>query len=87
MESDHGRAPPHPRRGSLVLVRIPMLGLVNHLARHSGIRGERPRRGRNDQCHRKNRPEDTFDCMWLKCHGLNSRLYRTDFSGEAGRDV
>ena len=37
--------------------------------------------------HRKNRPEDTFDCMWLKCHGINSRLYRTDFSGEAGRDV
>jgi hypothetical protein len=22
----------------------------------------------NDQRHRKNRPEDTFDCMWLKCH-------------------
>jgi hypothetical protein len=69
------------------LVRIPMLGLVNHLARRDRIRGERPRRGRNDQRHRKNRPEDTFDCMWLECHCLNSRLYRTDFSGEAGRDV
>ena len=60
MESDHAGAPTQVRRGSLVLVRIPMLGLVNHLARRdrgSRIRGERPRRGRNDQCHRKNHPE------------------------------
>ena len=52
-----------------LLVRIPMLGVVNQFAqRDRRIRGERPRRGRNDQRHRKNRPEDTFDCMWLKCH-------------------
>ncbi len=57
------------------LVQIQILGLVNHLARRDRrsriairIAGERPRRGRNDQRHRKNRPEDTFDCMWLKCH-------------------
>ena len=87
MESDHGRAPPHPRRGSLVLVRIPMLGLVNHLARHSGIRGERPRRGRNDQCHRKNRPEDTFDCMLLKCHDSPLGCTAGDGRGESGGDV
>jgi hypothetical protein len=52
-----------------LLVRIPMLGLVNHPARRDRrIRGERPRRGRNDQRHRKNRPEDKFEPMWLKSH-------------------
>jgi hypothetical protein len=49
------------------LVRIPMLGLVNHLARRDRrIRGERPRRGRNDQRHRKNHCEDKFEFMWFK---------------------
>jgi hypothetical protein len=52
------------------LVRIPMLGLVNHRARRDQrIRGERPRRGRNDQRHRKNRPEDTFDGGCPKPYG------------------
>jgi hypothetical protein len=57
------------------LVQIQILRLVNHFARLDRrsriairIQRERPRRGRNDQRHRKNRPEDTFDCMWLKCH-------------------
>ena len=67
MESDHAGAPTQVRRGSLVLVRIPMLGLVNHLARRDRrIRGERPRRGRNDQRHRKNHCEDKFEPMWFK---------------------
>src|SRR5260221_4046548 len=69
----------------LRLVRIPMLGLVNHLARRDRrIRGERPRRGRNDQRHRKNRPEDTFDCMWLKCHDSPLGCAVGDLRGEPG---
>ena len=88
MESDHGRAPTHPRRGSLVLVRIPMLGLVNHLARRdSRIRGERPRRGRNDQRHRKNHPEDAFVYMLLKRHDSPPGCTAGDGRGESGGDV
>jgi hypothetical protein len=67
------------------LVRIPMLGLVNHLARRDRIRGERPRRGRNDQRHRKNRPEHTFDCMWLKCHDSPPGCAASDLRGAIGR--
>jgi hypothetical protein len=70
------------------LVQIQILGLVNHLARRDRrsriairIRGERPRRGRNDQRHRKNRPENTFDCMWLKCHEFPSWLLAGDLRG------
>jgi hypothetical protein len=67
------------------LVRIPMLGLVNHLARRDRIRGERPRRGRDDQRHCKNRPEDTFDCMWLKCHDSPPGCAAGDLRGVIGR--
>ena len=90
MESDHAGAPTQVRRGSLVLVRIPMLGLVNHLARRdrrSRIRGERPRRGRNDQCHRKNHPEDTFVYMLLKRHDSPPGCTAGDRRGESGGDV
>jgi len=68
-----------------LLVRIPMLGLVNHLARRDRIRGERPRRGRDDQRHCKNRPEDTFDCMWLKCHDSPPGCAAGDLRGVIGR--
>ena len=90
MESDHAGAPTQVRRGSLVLVRIPMLGLVNHLARRdrrSRIRGERPRRGRNDQLHRKNHPEDAFVYMLLKRHDSPSGCTADDGRGESGGDV
>jgi hypothetical protein len=88
MESDHAGAPTQVRRGSLVLVRIPMLGLVNHLGRRdrfSRIRGERPRRGRNDQRHRKNHPEDAFDCMLLKRHDSPLGCTAGDGRGGIGR--
>ena len=71
----------------LVLVRIPMLGLVNHLVRRSRIRGERPRRGRTDQRHRKNHPEDAFVYMLLKRHDSPLGCTAGDLREGSGGDV
>ena len=66
-----------------------MLGLVSHARRdrRSRIRGERPRRGRNDQRHRKNHPEDAFVYMLLKRHDSPPGVLPVTVEGKSGGDV